>query len=138
MATGMQKSQKRKSANEPRRALIEESVLNMRLLGLLTLALPLCAASTRATSILDQAPLRFEQGAGANRFVVRGLGLGVQLRDNEARIQVRGDSGTWRQIRVTLPGANSSTPVGVSEQVTKTSIFRGPQSEWPANPAWSI
>ncbi len=105
----------------------------MRLLGLLSLALPLCAANTRATSILDQAPLRFEEGTGANRFVVRGSGLGVQLRDEEARLQVRGNSGNWHQVRVTLPGAKHSPIVGEAQQVTKTSIFRGAESNWRKN-----
>ncbi len=101
----------------------------MRLLGLLSLALPLGAAHTGA-SILDKAPVRFEEGSGANRFVVRSPGLGVQLRDRETRLQVKGKSGDWREIRMTLAGAKASRPAGLEQQDVKTSIFRGAESTW--------
>ncbi|MEO8024843.1 MAG: SBBP repeat-containing protein [Bryobacteraceae bacterium] len=105
----------------------------MRFLGFLMLALPLCAATPRAANILDQTPARFEQGSGANRFVVRGLAYDVQVRDRETRLQVRGKSGAVHPIRMTLAGSKSAAVKGVDPLAAKTSIFKGKQSAWRTN-----
>lgn len=93
------------------------------------------ANAARALKSLDLAPIRFEQGRNDASFTAQGINYRLLLTPGGAELGLMDDSGTVRNVRFTLRGANRAPAIaGLDRMALTTNHFVGSdRSQWRRN-----